>query len=139
MSDAPTLSYPLTAPQTVFNHVWRHFVTLANPPSVKNEDDYQCLYSGTGCAVGCLLPRRVANRWDTFGDTSITAIADYHHRSFTRYFAEELEYLLVDLQHIHDDYRRPHSRLIQNYATFSDYMREKLTGIAAEYGLEVPS
>jgi hypothetical protein len=141
MSDVPTLTYPLTDHQTIFNHVWHHFVTAGNPPSIKSHDDYQCVYSGTGCAVGCLLPRRVANRWDTFEDTSITAIVDHHYRSFTKYFGtdESIEYFLIDLQHIHDDYVRPYTKASNGFASFTDYMTAKLTDVAADYGLEVPN
>ena len=133
MSETP-ISYPLTDRQTILDLVWNHFVTNKNPRSFDFEKG--CQYSGTGCAVGCLLPKDVCQNWDSFvGPTSIRNIAVTFTDSYRKYFGESEDTLefLRKLQSIHDDYTEP-----ELFETFNDYMRYQLTEVANLFGLKIP-
>jgi hypothetical protein len=127
MRPKPTLTYPLTNKQTVFDYVWHHFVVEKNPRAVVTDPsrDLQsaCVYSTPtgGCAVGCLLTQedRDVIGEDLFGYTHIRALrtsttpteyerysmsrARPHFERFASRFHHSLDGFLVNLQGCHDE------------------------------------
>ena len=97
--------------QQIIDKVWTHFVVNKNPRCI-NPTTRTCSYSGTGCAVGCLIPRRTARLWDNIEDSQISNISGELHRSYSHFFdntAHTLD-LLAQLQQVHDT-RYPADRI----------------------------
>lgn len=86
---------------------------------------YSPIYNGIGCAIGCLLPIAVAERWDTVGN--IHAVAEGGEKaSFQRFFKNSQLSVLRELQHMHD-----WSDTVEGFRTAMGRYREKLEEEAA--------
>lgn len=124
--------------QQVFDGIWRHFVTLKNPQSIVNKDSalqpFECLYSGSGCAIGCLIPDKdVCKDWDIVSGngTGIKEIFYLKPESYDLFFTTNLLTHLSELQNIHDIYTG-------DKESFTSYMEVELTKFAQENNLTLP-
>lgn len=52
--------------QEIINKIYKHFIMDKNPRCINQCGS--CCYSGTGCAIGCLLEREDSILWDNYGD-----------------------------------------------------------------------
>ncbi len=118
--------------QEVFNVVWNHFVVLKNPES-RHPQTRMCLYAGTGCAIGCLVPdKEICNSWDCIG--RICTVSRKDKTNYREMFSENIDLKdLKQLQNIHDD---------ACYISIKDitlYMKQELTRFAQEHKLTIPA
>ncbi len=136
----PTLSYPLTDKQVIFDYVWHHFIVEKNPRAIDRDG---CFYDSPagGCAVGCLMPddlRRDIGQ-HTFGiayvwmDEFTPPGQDEELRPFRdrikQAFDESTRDLLKSLQSAHDDGDSGNVK----------HFDRRLRVVAHTYGLTVPS
>lgn len=120
--------------QELFDANWQHFVVEKNPQSKK---DGRCMYGGTGCAIGCVMPdelKRFADRG--FDDSSsIEALLEHPRSKAGRWVRNELPEKASNLQGIHDRY-------IDGYGahgrTFTEWMTDGLKEFAESNGLKIP-
>lgn len=105
-----TLSYPLSDKQTIFDHVWQHFVVAGNPLAVEGRN---CVYDtpSGGCVIGCLLPEDFRKQIGkaTFGITHVWSPDGIHSENalpfrdrFHELFGEAMRPFLSALQSAHD-------------------------------------
>jgi hypothetical protein len=118
--------------QDMFNRVYQHFVIEKNPrcgvgggPIGVNKCYYR--YHGNGCAIGCVLPDRLAkisdNLTNQFPDT---AIATAIKRPSVKNWLKNVDLsLMIELQKIHDD----------NFHAFKNQMYE----LAENFNLTIPN
>jgi len=77
--------------------VYQHFIVEGNPKGV--DEQRQCVYTGTGCAVGCMMtPKDASEVCGTVGGTFFRRYRDI----YDIYFTLECLCLLTDLQMAHD-------------------------------------
>ena len=84
----------------IAERVWQHFFRERNPYSYNCVTDV-CLYSGSGCAVGCLLTQEDADKLDS--DNVSTPISECF-KDLSNYFTADMLYFLEALQVWHDQY-----------------------------------
>lgn len=113
-------SKPLTNKQ-IFAKVWKRFV-VEKSPRCKHPIG-QCKYDDVGdvkgCAVGCMLTKADAKKFDKTG--SISFVIEKHPILFSKYFSLKSKELLSDLQAAHD--------------SIYTNMKEELTEIKDRYSL----
>lgn len=128
----PATPYSL---QDVFNNTWHHFVVEKNPQckiitDLEDNEGY-CIYAQSGCAIGCMITIEDAQTWDTASYSAQGfGIVDVKIRFpdvYRVYFGNINEYLLQDLQRIHDKTSR------------FERMEQLLRNFASEHSLNVPS
>ncbi len=83
---APMKKY--TSKRQVFKKIWKHFIVDKNPIS-QNENG--CLYSKTGCAIGCLLLpyKKMRKKWDddsTLASSNIDCVKRAFPEDFWKIF-----------------------------------------------------
>ncbi len=136
----PTLVYPLSDIQTIFDYVWHHFIVEKNPPG---KDDVGCVYNtpSGGCAIGCLLKPDVrlgVGDYRCSIGTAMRAVqAEDAMLSIRHTFDINLEVeFLTNLQHSHDNSA---SELSLQTETFIESMMRRLRSVAGSYALTVPT
>lgn len=146
--------------QEIFDKVWDYFVVQGKPRS--SDANGKCQYltdDGCRCAVGVLMPDNVAeaarllttsvkglydslevvNTWvtDAFGDLVAEEPRETSALLHTNMVLTEVGKFAQRLQNIHD-YFVPTDDLDAD-EEFTDYMRERLTFLAEEHNLKVPT
>lgn len=97
---------PLTRPsqpyseKEILDRVEQHFVTEKNHRCT--DDDGNCIYGRTGCAVGCLLTAEDATILDSYGTLDVTTFKDREPSIYKTYFSDDQLSLLRNLQDTHD-------------------------------------
>lgn len=122
-------SSPLTMKQ-ILDNIYQHFVVDKSPKSTKVDSQY-CLYSGSGCAIGCMVDIDTAQAWDNYSDnSSIDALRDRNVLNTAAYFEGTDIQTLRELQLAHDEFNpeEPGARL-------SERMLEAINVAAARHGL----
>lgn len=122
--------------QIVFNHICRTFIRDRKDPCVHKYG--VCKYSPqnkkqAGCAIGCLLDRKDARKWDRkrkgdFYGSTIFSIQDDYPELYYKYFNRDQLGFLEELQFAHDNYAE-RKQLVE--------MARSLISIAEAYDLEV--
>ncbi len=115
--------------QDAFNRVWDYFVVKNNKPS-RNEE--ACLYrfNGKGCAIGCMLPDRLAKKADSLAlDDSSINIVIKKFPEIASWFAYTSPLLLKDLQKAHDSWQ---------YGIKKEDKKESLRKVADKWFLAIP-
>lgn len=126
--------------QETFDKVARLIIAQGRR-SIKGDN---CVYAGpdgTGCAIGCLLPRDVAERWDTYvggHGFSMTTVfeRDYMRREEQEACIRDLEaagiptdrHFLQRLQQAHDG--------AHNGVAFKESFKTKMELLAVDFNLD---
>lgn len=116
--------------QQAFNRVWRHFAIEGNAQCLS--PDGNCVYRGkrgAGCAVGCMMPYKMAKnadkRYYTHASSDIRTVIKTMS-SAKKWFSGVDTGLLVALQHAHD------------LSGFNDEKKYRLREVAEKFNLSIP-
>lgn len=113
--------------QQAFNRVWRYFVLDGNS-QCKTSGSSSCSYRGSrgkACAVGCMMPSRMAIRADALNATDIDSVVG-DIPSAKKWFSRVDICFLETLQMTHDA------------EGFNEDKSYKLKSVAAKYRLTIP-
>lgn len=144
--------------QEILNKVYNHFVIQKNPRCVRPTSRSRinaCCYSGTGCAIGCLLDHKDRSEWDSLGIyfSSITFNTYTPYQileKISEYFNLEDYDFLRSLQRVHDrglefsieesfdDYKDNPPNSGHFYLSFDICMSYRLKQIAERFNLQFP-
>jgi hypothetical protein len=123
-------------PTQILNHVETHFLVENNPrcTSINGYGDVVCVYTGTGCAVGCLLTIEDAEIIDPDKNLSVegwyTSDNETRKKIWNTYFGTgpENKFILRALQNAHDRHRTSTDEILfrQNIMDAIDTMREAI-------------
>ena len=124
---------PPRSNQDMFNRVWTHFVIDGRPRCVVRENfcAYRAVLDGEdqGCAIGCVLPDKLAKKAGQFELSSITSIFRKNGKSaesIQSWFRNVNFELLVSLQHAHDN---------SSSTTISNHLKR----VAHKFKLKIPT
>jgi len=115
--------------QQAFNRVWRYFIIDGHNQCMSESRKEGCAYRGDkrgeGCAVGCMMPNRMANEADKYDASGILTIWD-KMPSVGKWFYKVDKDLLDSLQTAHD------------YNSFNERKLTMLSDVAKRFKLKIP-
>ena len=91
--------------QEAFDKAWE-FITAQGKPAMRGSGfGGSCMYrsEGLSCAVGCLIPDEMAERWDDAREAAIDRIALQFPEDYEERFGDLLPGFLREVQRAHDN------------------------------------
>lgn len=103
--------------EKICENVYRHFFLEKNPRCSQKYGN--CIYGETGCAVGCLLTQKDAEKISDSGN--LEDVWDKHFTLLGKYFSVGQYPLLKSLQLAHDENTDREKMLKRMLAVFKEY------------------
>jgi hypothetical protein len=92
------------------------------------DDDNNCIYSGTGCAIGVLIDPKLAAKMDTYSNSAIKHLAKKRDLALPDYVYTNLDFL-EQLQDCHD---------FSDPEDFLPNFHQRLAQLATDFNLVMP-